>query len=297
MHPQAPLPAPAPGRWHPSPAIRLSLWLHGALLGALLLFPRSWAWLLSIFLADQLLLTLSGLWPKSSLLGPNLVRLPLPAPGLVVLTFDDGPDPEITPGILDLLDAHGAKASFFCIGKRAERYPDLLREILCRGHSVENHSFAHSPLFAFSPLGAFRREIGKAQSVLSGIGGRPPRFFRAPMGFRNPLLDPALAPLGLRYVSWTRRGFDTTCRKPETVLRRLTRNLAAGDILLLHDGGSARSSEGEPVSVRVLSALLPILAARHLRAVSLPMAMGMAPGGAEALSSHDSRSQTGLRGA
>ncbi|MGD9895969.1 MAG: polysaccharide deacetylase family protein [Candidatus Methylacidiphilaceae bacterium] len=272
---------PNPRPWRPARAIRASFWLHGAALAAVLLCPRHWVWFITLLLADHLLLTLCGLWPRSTLLGSNLVRLPPSAArrGLIALTFDDGPDPEVTPAILDLLDANGAKASFFCIGKRAKRHPELIREMVRRGHSVENHSFRHSNLFACYPLGALRREIARAQAILAACSGAAPRFFRAPMGFRNPLLDPALARAGLHYVSWTRRGFDTACRKPETVLHRLTRNLAEGDILLLHDGSSARTTEGEPVSVQVLSALLPILAARGLRAVSLPMAMEGSPNG------------------
>jgi peptidoglycan/xylan/chitin deacetylase (PgdA/CDA1 family) len=264
-----------PRRWRPSPAIRASLWLHATLLAALPLVPKFWVWLLALFLADHLLLGLSGVWPKSTLLGPNLVRLPRSPTrnGLLVLTFDDGPDPEITPAILDLLDTYGAKASFFCVGKRAERHAGLTREIVRRGHSVENHSLRHSNFFACYSLGALQREIESAQSVLGALAGTAPRFFRAPMGFRNPFLDPALARAGLHYVSWTRRGFDTACRNPETVLHRLIRNLAEGDILLLHDGHSAHTPQGDPVSLKVLSALLPLLKARGLRAVSLPMAI------------------------
>ncbi len=267
------------GRWRPSRTVLLSAWLNGALLSALPVFPKLWPWFLALFLADQAVLMLAVLWPRSSLLGPNLVRLSPSATGrgLVALTFDDGPDPQITPAILDLLDAYGAKASFFCIGNRAERHAGLVEEIARRGHSVENHSFRHSNLFACYSPGALRREIERAQSVISACSGTPPRFFRAPMGFRNPFLDRVLTRVPLRYVSWTRRGFDTACRVPEVVLRRLTRNLAAGDILLLHDGSSACTAEGEPVSVRVLSALLPLLGARGLRAVSLPMAMGNTP--------------------
>ncbi len=276
----SPDPVSRPGRWRPSPAIRLSLWLHGALPPAFLFFPKLWPWLLALFLSDQLWITFGGLWPRSGLLGPNLVRLPSEGArsGRVALTFDDGPDPEVTPAILDLLDSHGAKASFFCIGSRAERQPALVREIVRRGHSVENHSFRHSHVFACYSLGAFRREIGRAQAVLGADSGATPRFFRAPMGFRNPFLAPALVEAGLRYVSWTRRGFDTACRKPEVVLRRLTRDLAEGDILLLHDGSSARTAEGEPVSLGVLEELLPLLEARGLRAVSLPMALPDQPG-------------------
>ena len=213
--------------------------------------------------------------PKSRLLGPNLVRLPEPSVrrGEVALTFDDGPDPRITPRLLDLLDHHGAKASFFCIGEKAAAHPAIVRDILRRGHSVENHSHRHPYAFACYGLRALRREIEAAQRTIEDIAGRPPRFFRAPVGLRSPLLDPVLARLGLDYAGWARRGYDTICDDPARVLQRLARGLAAGDVLVLHDGSSARTAAGQPVVLAVLPALLREFGARGLKAVSLPIAL------------------------
>ena len=104
-----------------------------------------------------------------------------------------------------------------------------------------------------------------------------PRYFRAPAGLRNPFLAPVLDRLGLQLVSWTRRGFDTVRREPGAVLARLVASLAAGDILLVHDGNAARTAAGEPVLLRVLPALLERCAAAGLRAVTLPEAFA-APG-------------------
>jgi peptidoglycan/xylan/chitin deacetylase (PgdA/CDA1 family) len=214
-------------------------------------------------------------WPRGRVLGPNLLRLPAAAAARneVSLTFDDGPDPEITPRVLELLDQHQAKASFFCVGEKAAAHPDLMREIARRDHSLENHSHRHSHAFAFYGLSRLKRDVQSVQTIIAGITGRAPRFFRAPMGLRSPLLDPVLAKCGLRYVSWTRRGFDAVGRDPERVLRRLTDGLAAGDILLLHDNGFSRTRDGKPVVLAVLPVLLERINAKGLRSVTLSAAL------------------------
>ena len=132
-------PAAVARPWRPAPAIALSLLLHAAGVAALVLQPRLWPWVLGGLVANHLLLSASVLWPRGRILGPNLVRLPAAAAARneVSLNFDDGPDPEVTPRVLDLLDRHQAKASFFCIGEKAAAHPDLVREIARRGHSVE----------------------------------------------------------------------------------------------------------------------------------------------------------------
>lgn len=258
--------------WRPAPAIGFSLLLHAAAVVTLIARPGLWPWIVGGLAANHLLLVAAVLWPRGRILGPNLVRLPAAAAARneVSLNFDDGPDPLVTPRVLALLDRHQAKASFFCIGEKASAYPDIVKEIARRGHSVENHSHRHSRAFAFYGMGGLRQEVQTAQTVIAGIAGRAPEFFRAPVGFRSPLLDPVLARRGLRYVSWTRRGFDTMHGKADAVLQRLTRGLGPGDILLLHDGASARMHDGEPVVLAVLPALLDRLAARGLKSVTLP---------------------------
>jgi peptidoglycan/xylan/chitin deacetylase (PgdA/CDA1 family) len=257
----------------------LTLLLHAAGLLILAAHAALWPWVLGALAANHLVLIGAVLWPRGRLLGPNLVRLPQAAAARneVSLNFDDGPDPEVTPRVLDLLDRHQARASFFCIGRKAAAYPDLVKEIARRGHSVENHSHGHRHAFAFHGLRGLRREVEAAQAAIAGITGTKPGFFRAPAGFRSPLLDPVMAACGLRYVSWTRRGYDTVERDPGAVLRRLTRGLQPGDILLLHDGASARTSAGEPVVMAVLPALLDHLAGRGLKSVALPSAWGNGP--------------------
>lgn len=252
-------------------AVRFSIWLHAACVLALVAVPTAWPWILAAVAGDHLVLANFVLRPRSRLLGANLVRLPEAGTrrGEVALTFDDGPDPIVTPLVLDLLDRYDAKASFFCIGRRAAAYPELVADILRRGHGVENHSHRHPYAFAFRGPRALLREVADAQRAL----GHAPRFFRAPMGLRSPFLHPILARTALRYVSWTRRGYDGTSGDADAVLRRLTNGLSAGDILLLHDGSCARTVAGEPVVLVVLAALLRLLATRDLRGVSLSMAV------------------------
>lgn len=262
--------------WRPTPVIGLSILLHVAAGVTVVLQPALWPWALGAVAANQLVLIAAVFWPRGSVLGANMVRLPASAAarGEVCITFDDGPHPEVTPRVLELLDRGGAKATFFCVGEKAAAYPDLVREIARRGHGIENHSHRHSGAFAFYGLFRLRRELKSAQAVVSAITGRAPRYFRAPMGLRSPLLDPVLARCGLTYVSWTRRGLDAVHRDPRKVLRRLTNGLAAGDILLLHDNGRGRTRDGTPVALAVLPELLDRLRASGLRPVTLAAAAG-----------------------
>ncbi len=271
---------PDPMLWRPAPLLRASALLHVAAAAGVAASPASWPWALGAVAGNHALLGAIGLWPRSSLLGPNLRRLPEANArlGQVGLCFDDGPDPEVTPAVLDLLDRAGARASFFCIADRAARHRALVEAIVRRGHTVENHSWHHSHRFAAMGIRAIRREVGEAQTILTDLAGRPPRFFKPPAGLRNPLLDPVLAGFGLRLATWTRRGFDAVRRDPMAVERRLLRGLGPGDLLMLHDGSAARDADGRPVVLAVLPRLLDRLAARELIGVSLE---GVVPDGEE----------------
>jgi peptidoglycan-N-acetylglucosamine deacetylase len=262
-------------RWSAAPAIRVSIGLHALAAAGVMAAPPVWPWALGGVLANHLALGCIGMCPRSRLLGPNMIRLPAAAihRGEVALTFDDGPDPKVTPAVLDLLDRHRVQASFFCIGERAAAHPDLVREMARRGHSIENHSHTHPNGFACYPPAWLARELLGAQEAIAGVSGRAPAFFRPPMGLRSPMLAPVLSRLRLQHVSWTRRGCDTLSADPTAVLRRLTRGLAAGDVLLLHDGHCARTGGGRAVTLEVLPSLLDRIAATGLRAVSLPAAL------------------------
>lgn len=255
-------------RWQPTPLIRLSIVLHLAAVPLILLFPAVWPWMAVSVLLDQLWLTAAGLWPRSRSLGPNWVRLPA-AGEQIAITIDDGPDPVVTPQVLDLLDRFGARASFFCIGEQARRHPELCREIVRRGHAVENHSQNHHHHFALFGPRRMEREIATSQETLTAITGQRPLFFRPTAGLRNPFLEPILAHHGLQLASWSRRGYDTRNRDADDVVRRLTHRLGAGDILLLHDGNAACAASGLPMILEVLPRVLHAANAAGLQTVTL----------------------------
>jgi peptidoglycan/xylan/chitin deacetylase (PgdA/CDA1 family) len=267
--------APCARRWRPTPLLRASAVLHGGAGLLTVLQPHWWPWTLGAVVANHLQLTALGLWPRSSALGSNWTRLPAAAAarGEVAITIDDGPDPEVTPRVLAILAEQRVRATFFCIGERAERFSACVRDCVEAGHAIENHSYRHRHDFSLLGPVRLRREIAQAQQVLWQVSGTAPRFFRAPAGLRNPLLDPLLQRQGLQLTSWTRRGFDTVNANVETVLARLTRNLRAGDILLLHDGHSARGSAGTPVVLAVLPRLIEAIAQHSLRPVTLREAL------------------------
>lgn len=261
--------------WHSTPLMRASIALHLLALPAVLAVPAWWPWILAAVAANHVLIAAVGLWPRSHWLGPNWTRLPAAATARneIALTIDDGPDPLVTPQVLDLLDRYGARATFFCIGDKAARHPELCREIVRRGHAVENHSQHHRHHFSVMGPRGMAREIRAAQDTLTAITGQRPQFFRAPAGLRNPFLDPVLTRLDLRLASWSVRGFDTRVGNAAQVATRLLRGLEAGTILLLHDGNAARTSTGVPVILEVLPLVLESAGAAQLRPVTLTQAL------------------------
>lgn len=255
--------------WVAAPLLPASAVIHVGAVAALGLAPGAWGWALGALLANHAVLTATGLIPRSRWLGPNWTHLPAVAPAAVAITIDDGPHPDVTPRVLEQLSAAAARATFFCVGERVERYPELAREIVARGHSIENHSQRHRHTFSLLGPARMYAEIARAQESIERVTGLAPRFFRAPAGLRNPFLDPVLRRLQLQLASWTRRGFDTVNGDADHIYARLSNRLQARDILLLHDGNAARTQSGQPVILDVLPRLLEAVGALGLRTVTL----------------------------
>ena len=198
--------------------------------------------------------------PDSALFSPVLRRLPTEE-AVVWLTIDDGPSGD-TPAILDLLDAHGAKATFFLVGERAQARPDLVREIARRGHGIGNHSATHPQAWFWAlPPGRMRAEIEATQATLRELTGATPHWFRAVVGMANPFVASVLKAHGMTRVAWSARGFDALASDPEAVGRRIERDLKPGAIVLLHEG----AKHGR--NVETIQLVLGRLAARGYRAV------------------------------
>ena len=192
--------------------------------------------------------------PNTRLCVPVLTRFA--ARGREVwLTFDDGPDPQATPRVLALLAQHGARATFFLVGREAEKNPGLVREILAAGHAIGNHTHTHPSAFFWAYLpSAAAREIDRGAEALAAAGGETPQFFRGPVGWHPPLHYPVLRRRGLQPVGWTARGLDSISRDPRRVAGRLLRQLRPGAIFMLHP--ECRSRRGGNTGLAALAILL-----------------------------------------
>ncbi|MGV3742423.1 MAG: polysaccharide deacetylase family protein [Burkholderiaceae bacterium] len=258
-------------KWQPSGFIKVSAVAHAGALAALAV-PGGAPWSLAALIANHAALTAAGLWPRNRLLGPNILRLDSGRPEIAI-TIDDGPNPDVTPAVLRILDEHNAKATFFCIASRAQQFPELVKQIIAAGHDIENHSMFHRHNFSMMGMGGLKKELMQAQQTIFALTGRTPQYFRAPAGLRNPFLDPVLHQTGLQLASWTRRGFDTRTSDADLVLQRLLRNLAAGDILLLHDGNAAKGKNETPVILDALPRLIDAIHSKGMCCVTLRQGM------------------------
>ena len=154
---------------------------------------------------------------------------------VVYLTFDDGPNAEQTPRVLDVLKRNNAKATFFCIGSRIAGNEQILKRIIGEGHTIGNHSFSHTNSF---PLFSRRRmiaDIEQCQKSIENAIGTTPTLFRPPFGVTNPTVGKAVKTLNLKTIGWTIRTYDTNRCSDAKIVRRISRQLRPGAIILLHD--------------------------------------------------------------
>jgi peptidoglycan/xylan/chitin deacetylase (PgdA/CDA1 family) len=179
------------------------------------------------------------------------------------LTIDDGPDATDTPAILDLLDRHQARATFFVIGARAALHPELLAEIARRGHEVGHHTQTHPAATFWCASRA--RLYAELDGVFDAVrpSGAKLRWFRPPVGIKHFLLPAALAARGLSYVGWSVRSGDYFARQPETVTATVMRRLRPGAIVLLHEGPTVHAT----VRVKAIGHLLEALDRQNYRCI------------------------------
>ena len=197
--------------------------------------------------------TIKGLIPQS------LIRRELKRGGrhAVALTFDDGPHPNLTPKVLDLLDEHEVRACFFVVGKSVEKHPEVLQEVKRRGHVIGNHSYDH-PAGGYPTMRDYRADIERCQRKIVELTGEPARHFRPPLGHITFTGLMAARQCGLETVLWAREGGEWGAYKADdaaTIANRLGNAVTGGDIVLLHDNN--------PKMAEILSILLPTLKQRE----------------------------------
>jgi peptidoglycan/xylan/chitin deacetylase (PgdA/CDA1 family) len=184
----------------------------------------------------------------------------------VAITFDDGPEPQATQQILEILKSSNATATFFCIGKNVRDNPEIIRQINESGHLIGNHSFYHGSLFDLQPRWKMKSEIQNTNAVIAEATGKQPRFFRPPYGVINPMLASAIKKTRMINVGWSVRSFDTVIKDKNKLLERVTKKLKGGDIILFHD----RCKQ----TIEILPELLAFITKSGLKVESLDKVIG-----------------------
>ena len=181
----------------------------------------------------------------------------------IYLTFDDGPNEEFTPKVLELLKVHHAKATFFCIGENIQKHPKVFQQIIDEGHSIGNHSFSHKPSFGFLSTKAVTEDIKKTQTLMKEEFNLETKLFRPPFGITNPNIAKAVETLNLETIGWSVRSFDTFFKNPEMIVKMIKPQIKNGSVVLLHDKSQS--------SVALLELLLMELKNYSITSVNLPV--------------------------
>jgi peptidoglycan/xylan/chitin deacetylase (PgdA/CDA1 family) len=202
---------------------------------------------------------------RSQWLGPTVWRGRAETKS-VALTFDDGPSAD-TERVLDMLDKHNLRATFFMVGRQVERYPQTARRVAARGHEIGNHSYSH-PIYLYRSPRETWRQLAQTQQVIADVTGVQARFARPPCGVRTLSYFRAARVLGLQTVQWTLAGFDWKKRTPAQIARDVLRRAEAGSIILLHDGDS-ENRQDRSATVAALPLIIEGLNEKGLRIAPL----------------------------
>lgn len=244
----------------------------GTLIGAAALALVEPVWAVYPLATLVVLYCVLPFFPTVSFYFPVISRGQVDRPA-VSLTFDDGPDPVVTPVVLELLARHGVSATFFVTGQRAQQYPQVIDAILAAGHLIGNHSYGHGWLIMFYPAKKLEDEIRRTEDCLKKHGIRP-AVFRPPVGILSPRYADVLYQTGLAAVTFSRRARDMGNRRVRGLARTLLKKIRPGDIVLLHDV-MPRPDTGTGLLHEELAALLDGIKDKGLQIVPLDELLGV----------------------
>ena len=208
-----------------------------------------------------------GTWHRNSwVFGPVLTHLPSSD---VSITFDDGPNPGATPLILNVLKRERVKATFFVLGRHADRWPSLVKRMADEGHQLGNHGYFHRKLHRRTPS-YVRDDLTRGAEAIERASGIRPRVFRAPHGFRNPWVSPIARSLGQRTIGWSLGVWDSARPGADEIVRRALDGMRAGSILLLHDGDGYDADGDRMQTAAALPGIIDGLRGRGFQFAVLP---------------------------
>ncbi len=220
----------------------------------------NWWWFVVLFAVRFIILIIGSSQIEMNFHLKAFCNNPLEKEKKIALTFDDGPS-EITPQVLEILSKNNIKATFFCIGKNVEKYPEILKQIFDEGHSIGNHSYNHSRFFDFYRKNRIVTEIINTNAIIENQIGKKVVFFRPPFGVTNPSIKRALQYTKHKVIGWNIRSLDGISSSEKFILNRIKNRIKPGGIVLLHDV--------LPNSVTVLEQLLQFLDENNYKVVSL----------------------------
>lgn len=226
-------------------------------------------WCILIVLLIWFLITAYGVVNiRSGYFLKSLSSNPLIKEKKIAITFDDGPSHN-TLEILAVLQKFKVKGTFFCIGKQVEQYPDVTKKTIALGHVIGNHTYSHSQFIDVYSTEKFISEIERADAIIKKVSEKKTLLFRPPYGVTNPNIASAVEKTGHAVIGWNKRSFDTTIPSEKVVLKRITKNLKGGDVILLHDT--------KKITVTVLEQLLLFLERNKYTTVTIDELFSIQP--------------------
>jgi peptidoglycan/xylan/chitin deacetylase (PgdA/CDA1 family) len=225
-----------------------------------------WWWFLAIIFVRFIILVIGSSFISLNFHLKAYCNNPSEKEKVIAITFDDGPN-ENTPLVLDLLSKYKAKATFFCIGKNIEKYPDILRAIYQQGSDIGNHSYSHSHFFDFFRKNRILEELNQTDTLITKLINKKPLYFRPPYGVTNPSIRKALQESKHTVIGWNIRSMDGITSNEELILNRIKNRISPGSIILLHDTSIQ--------SVRVLEQLLLFLQQNKYQVISVSQLLNL----------------------
>jgi peptidoglycan-N-acetylglucosamine deacetylase len=213
--------------------------------------------------------------PTSHLYGQTFIGLAPPS-RLLALSYDDGPNDPYTWRLLEVLERHGVKATFFLIGQYVQQKPEIARAVVTAGHAIGSHTFDH-PNLIFEQVTELRRQLVQTRQAILDATGVETNIFRPPFGGRRPATLRTVRAFGLQTVMWNASGRDWKAQSADEIVVRIERQIRGGDVILLHDGSHVRMGANRSRSVEATDRILGRYLGEGFEFVTIPEMMGRQP--------------------